>query len=43
VDISELLFEILKELKEIKELLAPHACSTSEDTQTYKFIPYKRI
>ena len=39
---EEMLVAILNELKEIKELLAPHACRTSEDAQTYNLIPYKK-
>jgi len=39
---EEMLVAILNELKEIKELLAPHAYRTNEDAQTYKLIPYKK-
>ena len=39
---DEILTEILNELKQIKVLLAPHDCSASNDSKTYKLTPYEK-
>ena len=39
---EKILTEILNELKQIKELLAPHDCSASNDSKTYKLTPYEK-
>jgi len=41
--VVELLSQILTELKQMNEFLAPHKCSTNEEDNTYKITPYTKI